>query len=91
MSIAEQIAEQFDNDGLNFVDAEGLDLYEACKQHPGLAQSFGCQKGDDATRFVFRDGSSIVILGSGWDLGFTEDEADEDEAKRFAWPETFGE
>lgn len=92
MSIAEQIAEQFDNDGMNFDLDDGRTLQDVCKTN--AAQAYGYQHHvSGAERFVFSDGTSIVVLGDGWDIGFTEAEADEDESgrKRFAWPETFSE
>lgn len=87
-TIASQIADMFDNDGMNFELDNGRTLHDVCKANAALA--FGCQHHvSGADRYVFSDGTSIVILGDGWDIGFTEEEADEDETKRFAWPETW--
>lgn len=85
--VAQQIADMFNNDGMNFTLDDGLTLQDVCKTN--AAQAYGYQQGDGAERFVFSDGTSIVVLGDGWDIGFTEAEADEDGRKRFAWPETF--
>lgn len=66
MTIAETIATQFDNDGQCF-EARGAELETMCKAHCSHLDRHG-----DATRYVFADGSVILIAGDGWDLGFRD-------------------
>lgn len=64
---AEQIAEQFDNDGLNWHDSEGRHLDEVCEATAKCEWREGYRTGD-TYRYVFADGSAIVVAGDAWDI-----------------------
>lgn len=81
---AEIVANLFDDDGSCFTNDAGQDLFDHCRD---LAiQSVVDDVDNGNVRFVFGDGSSIVALGDGWDIGFDAAEVDANEEKRFAWP-----
>ena len=65
-SQAQRIADLFDNDGQNFMGADGSDLTELV-----IDKSCGNihRPWTEAIRYEFTDGSSIVIAGAAWDLG----------------------
>lgn len=79
-TIAEQIAERFNNDGQQWLDADGEHIEAVCADE-GTYEVEG-----ETVRCEFDDGSAIVITGGGWDIGFGADDVGADEAKRFAWP-----
>jgi hypothetical protein len=65
---AEQIAERFGNDGQNWRDNAGAHLDEVCE-----AACVSCRWRDgyrtgDTYRYVFSDGSAIVVAGDAWDI-----------------------
>lgn len=65
-TIAEQISEQFNNDGLCFQNND-KDLSDILEKHC-IDKMQSWSRG--ATRFEFSDGSAIVVAGECWDLGF---------------------
>lgn len=79
-TIAEQIAERFNNNGQQWVDADGEHIETACNDE-GQYEAQG-----ETARYEFFDGSAIVITGGGWDIGFDAADVEADERKRFAWP-----
>lgn len=65
-TVAQQIADDFDNDGMRFTSDAGEFLFDVLESR--------CSDKDrnwerEATRFNFDDGSSIVVSGLAWDLG----------------------
>jgi hypothetical protein len=62
---AEEISERFNDDGQCFTDGSGWGLAEACE-----AQAKWTSIRDKGTRYDFDDGSSIVVVGDAWDIGF---------------------
>ena len=66
MSTAEEIAAQYGNDGHNFHNEAGVSIGCYC-QNKG-AQWHINPFATDTTRFVFPDGSAIVIAGDAWDI-----------------------
>ena len=67
MTTAERIAEQFGNDGRNFRDAAGNELDEVCDEIATREWRDGYRTGD-TYRYVFADGSVLVVAGDAWDL-----------------------
>jgi hypothetical protein len=69
MTTAQQIAEQFGNDGQKWADERGNGLEVVCADHGATAE---WQHGDlcGSVRYTFPDGSIITVAGDGWDLGY---------------------
>ena len=65
MTIAEQIASQYDDDGQIFADFDGTEIEDVCRKKSTLVDEDG-----DHQRFTFSDGSILTISGAAWDLGF---------------------
>jgi len=61
-TIADQIADRFDNDGQNFFDADGIAIMEVLDQSPAH-----CDAHEDHAVFTFEDRSMIVVNDSYWD------------------------
>lgn len=72
MNQAEQIAKQLDNDGQNFTAPSGETIAQL------VAQAGGRRDHGHAgySRWLLPDGSTIVELSSGWDLGYDHREHD---------------
>lgn len=66
-TIAEKIATQFENDGLNFHDAEDRHLDDVCEALARREWRDGYNTGD-TYRYAFEDGSAIVVAGDAWDI-----------------------
>lgn len=66
-TIADQIAAQFGNDGLNWHDAENRHLDEVCEALTSREWRDGYRTGD-TYRYEFADGSAIVVAGDCWDV-----------------------
>lgn len=84
---AQQIADMFDNNGARIWNDAGRSIIEVCCANRTAYQSEITS--ETKRRYVFDDNSAIVFLNGAWGIGFTEAEADEDERKRFVWPNTF--
>ena len=71
MTDADRVAKRFDFDGQKFTVevpyAGKTNIWRAIESTGGLRVSFD---GIDRERYEFRDGSSLVICGDCWDLGF---------------------
>ena len=70
MTIAEMIALQFNNDGMRFIDDNGLYIGHVCTEHKEwkcLEVSY-----NGLERYEFRDGSAIVFSGPVWDIEGSE-------------------
>jgi hypothetical protein len=67
---AEQIAERFGNDGLRFTNEadERLDDFCAALSMTGRKEWRDGHNTGDVYRYVFADGSAIVVAGDGWDI-----------------------
>ena len=68
MTIAGEIAHQFDSDGQRFKDEHGAEIDDVCRAAV-INQCYAVVFGD-ATRYEFSDGSALVVTDCGWDLGF---------------------
>lgn len=68
MSVATDIAEQFDNDGQRFESFAG-DFETVCD-----ARAAGTLTNGDATIYRFEDGSALLVHGDVWD--FVADDCD---------------
>lgn len=63
-TIAQQIADQFNNDGQVWNNGNN-DLYDVCEQR----MAYKDQNWErEATRYTFNDGSAIIFSGPAWDL-----------------------
>ena len=62
---AEQIAEQFHNDGQRWNTDDGIPLSHICE-----AEYPTTDRRADSTRYTFADGSVILATDGGWDLGY---------------------
>jgi hypothetical protein len=68
-SEAGRIAERFGNDGQNFEDPTGADIFTVCQKTPGVDVDQNWAR--ESTRYTFADGSVITISdGAAWDLGY---------------------
>lgn len=67
MSEAAAIARRYNDDGLSWKDADGVELHDACK---GAGATIDEQGGD--VRYTFADGSVLTAAEGGWDLGYTD-------------------
>lgn len=78
MTIAEQIATQFKDDGQlwEIEDQEGntLKFMDVCKSKAVKKNSKTSEYGSPYHKFIFEDGSSIVTFFEFWDLGINDDE-----------------
>lgn len=63
LTIAEQIAERFDQDGANFFDGNDTSLDDACRERGGCYEQQGYTVG-----YRFADDSAILISGDAWDV-----------------------
>jgi hypothetical protein len=66
---AEMVAQQLDNDGSRFRTQDGTSLDELCE----AARARVVSRTSHGTRYVFPDGSVIVAMGGGWDIGLSPD------------------
>lgn len=64
VTTAQAVATRFDDDGMNFQDANGIELTDALDE---LTRRESDRHGEN-TRWEFEDGSAIVIAGDGWDI-----------------------
>ncbi len=69
-TMAEQVAEMFDNDGLCWYEDE-KDLGQVCESMGASWRQDGSGKN---LKWSFPDGSAIVESGKAWDLGFELDD-----------------
>lgn len=85
MKTANQIADKFGNDGMVFSLPEGTTIDAACVAAGAMLERgrtwYGCDDGEprtyaepdgDILRYVFGDGSAIVISGGAWDIEGSE-------------------
>ena len=61
-TIADQIADRYDNDGQNFFDADGIAIMETLDESPAY-----CDAHNDHAVYTFKDKSVIVVNESYWD------------------------
>jgi hypothetical protein len=66
MTTAEMVARKLDDDGQVFATRDGETLGQMADRAGARTERHG-----DATRYVFPDGSSIIALPGGWDLGLS--------------------
>lgn len=69
---AEQIAEQFGNDGQNWRDDDGAHLDYVCTEHECYVDGYRSTENRDLFRYEFADGSAIVTSPAGWDIEGSE-------------------
>lgn len=67
LTVAEQVAERFHNDGSRFIVA-GLRLHDVATGNFGAKVERTETR--ESTRYTFPDGSVITVHPGGWDLGF---------------------
>jgi hypothetical protein len=63
---AQQISARFADDGQRWSDATGQHIEDICENACMTTVTDG---GASTATYEFRDGSSIVIMGGGWDIG----------------------
>ncbi len=69
MSVADEIAARFHNDGTVWEDDSGAGLGFVCAM-ASVSQIAGVDP--DHHRYVFEDMSAITICGAAWDLGYPD-------------------
>ena len=71
MTNAEEIAARYDNDGLHWIDADGVELEELL-----VSMRAPCEwrdgRGTDVRRYTLSDGSAILLAGDCWDIGYAD-------------------
>jgi hypothetical protein len=65
MTIAEQIATRFGNDGMQWEDKDGQNLADVCLEEARYHEQDWDKHLD---RYEFADGTAIVLGESGWDI-----------------------
>lgn len=89
MTCADKIAEQLGGDGTVWKLSDGrsvedvlaIEAVEICHEARGSA--------DDRVRYEFADGSAIVVMTDGWDVGYPASICDEHDVLRYLWPAAY--
>lgn len=63
-TISLEVSEKLENDGRRFETLEGETLDEVCESHGGRRE----RRDSETARWVFNDGSAIVVCADGWDV-----------------------
>jgi len=69
-TIAQRIADMFDNDGRRFELDDGTTFDDVCGEHDVVTC---CALDEGGTKWTFADDSILVSFGDGWDIGLSHD------------------
>lgn len=62
-TIAASLADEYNNDGENIYNGDGVRIYDRCNALCHYKETSG-----ESTRYIFQDGSVLVIGWSAWDI-----------------------